>query len=37
MLEKIEKIDSLTPWGDIEPSWWLDMMDIKVMLLRKGR
>ena len=25
-IEEIDAIDNLTPWSEIEPNWWLDMM-----------
>lgn len=28
-LEEIDNIDKMTPWSNIEPKWWLDMMDAR--------
>lgn len=28
-LEEIDNIDSKTPWSNIEPKWWLEMMEVR--------
>ena len=28
-LAEIESIDSDTPWSELEPTWWLEMMDVQ--------
>ncbi len=33
MLRKINELDDLTPWAPTEPDWWLEMMDVKKLLL----
>lgn len=25
-IKEIDRIDSLTPWSEVEPNWWLDMI-----------
>lgn len=32
MLAEIDKIDQDTPWQEVEPNWWLSMMDLRKML-----
>lgn len=34
-IEEIDYIDSLTPWSNIEPNWWLDMMRERRALMEK--
>ena len=29
LLNDIDKLDAETPWQEIEPAWWLQMMDIR--------
>lgn len=31
-IEAIDKIDDLTPWSEIEPNWWCDMMHYRKIL-----
>lgn len=33
-LEEINNIDKATPWSNTEPSWWLEMMEVKRQLLK---
>lgn len=32
-LEEIDNIDSKTPWSNIEPKWWLEMMEFRRNLI----
>lgn len=27
-LKSIEEINAATPWQEVEPKWWLEMMDV---------
>ena len=27
--DKVDIIDENTPWSEVEPQWWLDMMEIR--------
>jgi len=29
IIERIKVIDDATPWQEIEPEWWIRMMDFK--------
>lgn len=31
-IEAIDEIDNLTPWSEVEPQWWLDMMHYRKIL-----
>lgn len=31
-IEEIDNIDSKTPWSNIEPKWWLAMMEVRRQL-----
>lgn len=33
-LAEIEAIDQATPWGEVEPDWWLEMMGVARELRR---
>ena len=28
ILQRIEEIDERTPWKEVEPQWWLEMMSV---------
>lgn len=32
MLRNIAEIDAATPWAEVEPGWWLDMMKAERLL-----
>ena len=34
-LNKIDKVDKQTPWQEIEPEWWIDMIEIREFILNK--
>lgn len=34
-IEAIDIIDTLTPLSEIEPNWWLDMMEERKYILKK--
>ena len=29
LIKDIDEIDKETPWSEIEPDWWLDMMELR--------
>ncbi len=29
MDKRIKEIDKETPWSEVEPKWWLDMIDLQ--------
>jgi len=36
-INEFDKIDKDTPWQEVEPKWWLDMMELsRDMIKRKG-
>lgn len=35
ILDDIDKIDNNTHWYEIEPKWWLDMMDLDKIVKNK--
>ncbi len=37
ILKKIKEIDNSTPWGEREPKWWLDMMEIERQLNKQSK
>lgn len=32
ILARIEVIDKATPWQEVEPRWWLEMMRVRALL-----
>lgn len=34
LLKEIEEIDQATPWSNVEPQWWLQMMRVQRALLQ---
>ena len=33
ILKSIEEIDKETPWQNIEPEWWLEMMELQKFVI----
>ena len=34
-LNEIDRVDRQTPWQEIEPEWWIDMIEIREFILNK--
>lgn len=35
ILSQIESIDKETPWSEVEPKWWLEMMEVQSFVINK--
>lgn len=35
VLTEIQQIDNNTKWSEVEPEWWLEMMDVQRLLQKR--